>query len=170
MSEPTTELDPRYSGPEAVAIPWSQTEQALRAADLYWISTVRPDGRPHVTPLVGVWRAGALYFTTGLGERKAMNLDANQACVVTTGNNEWDRGFDVVVEGSASRIKDSALLRGVADAYREKYGDAWSFQVTGASFINRGKKSIVFELVPDTVFGFGKGPFSQTRYRFLPDS
>jgi hypothetical protein len=166
INEPVTELDSRYSGPDAVAIPWSDAEKTLQEAPLYWISTVRPDGRPHVTPLVGIWRAGALYFTTGAEERKALNLEDNPACAVTTGVNQWDRGFDVVVEGDAIRIKDSPLLRGVADAYREKYGDAWSFQVTGASFVNRGIKSIVFELPPDIVFGFGKDPFSQTRYRF----
>jgi len=166
MDEPRAELHPNYSEPDAVAVPWSETERALADAGLYWISTVRPEGRPHVTPLVGIWRAGALYFTTGPQERKALNLDRNPACVATTGNNDWDSGFDVVVEGSAARVEDSALLRGVADAYREKYGDAWSFKVTGASFVNRGRSSIVFELVPDTVFGFGKGPFSQTRYRF----
>lgn len=168
IDEPRAELDARYSSADAVAIPWSETERALRDAGLYWISTVRPDGRPHVTPLVGVWRAGAVYFTTGADERKALNLEENPACVITTGSNEWDSGFDVVVEGAATRVQDSALLRGVADAFRHKYGDAWSFQVTGSSFVNRGVKSVVFELVADAVFGFGKGLFSQTRYRLRP--
>jgi predicted pyridoxine 5'-phosphate oxidase superfamily flavin-nucleotide-binding protein len=27
----------------------------LQAAELFWISTVRPDGQPQVTPLVAVW-------------------------------------------------------------------------------------------------------------------
>jgi hypothetical protein len=164
--EPMTELDPRYSGPGAVAIPWSETVLALADAGLYWISTVRADGRPPVTPLVGVWHEASMYFTTGADERKAKNLEHNPDCVLTTGNNEWDSGFDVVLEGRAVRVQNSALLRRVADVYREKYGDAWSFEVLGASFVNRGMKSIVFELTPETVFGFGKGPFSQTRYRF----
>lgn len=166
--EPRAELDARYSGTDAVATPWSETERALRDAGLYWISTVRPDGRPHVTPLVGVWRAGAIYFTTGADERKALNLEKNPACIITTGNNEWNSGFDVVVEGEAKGVQDSALLRGIADAFRDKYADAWSFQVVGSSFVNGGVKSMVFELVADTVFGFGKDPFSQTRYRLRP--
>lgn len=166
IEEPKTELDSRYSGPEAKAIPWSETERALADAGLYWISTVRPDARPHVTPLVGVWHEGSMYFTTGAEERKALNLETNPRCTLTTGNNEWDTGFDIVVEGSAVRVQNSALLRKIADTFREKYGDAWSFQVLGASFVNRGMKSVVFQLAPETVFGFGKGPFSQTRYRF----
>lgn len=28
-------------------------EELLAAAELYWITSVRSDGRPHVTPLVG---------------------------------------------------------------------------------------------------------------------
>lgn len=164
--EPTPELDTRYSAPGVDAVPWPETERVLIDAGLYWISTVRPDGRPHVTPLVGVWHDTALFFTTGAEERKAMNLEGNAGCVITTGNNEWDAGLDVVVEGPAARVRDSSVLRAVADAYRAKYGEAWSFQVTGSSFFNRGMKSIVFEVSPKVVFAFGKGPFSQTRYRF----
>ncbi|MFB7546034.1 DUF6191 domain-containing protein [Streptomyces sp. NPDC056154] len=37
------------------------------------MSTVRPDGRPHVTPLIGVWSQSALYFSTGASERKGLN-------------------------------------------------------------------------------------------------
>jgi pyridoxamine 5'-phosphate oxidase-like protein len=51
MSTPDTALDQRYSGPGAVATGWEQTRRALEAAELFWISTVRADGRPHVTPL-----------------------------------------------------------------------------------------------------------------------
>jgi hypothetical protein len=36
--------------------------------------TVRPDGRPQVTPVVAVWLDGAVHFTTGPTERKAHNL------------------------------------------------------------------------------------------------
>lgn len=166
--EPITELDSRYSSAGAVAVPWSETRRALENAELYWISTVRPDGRPHVTPLVGIWHDGAVFFTTGPGERKTMNLEVNPNCTFTTGSNEWAAGFDVVVEGKARRIEDETWLESIADAYRDKYGDAWSFQVDdGAFFHDEGARSLVFEVRPVTVFGFGKGaPFSQTRYRF----
>lgn len=164
--QPTAELDPRYSSAGAVAVPWSETERVLQESGLYWISTVRLDGRPHVTPLVGVWHEGAMYFTTGAAERKALNIDDNPKCVLTTGKNDWDRGLDVVVEGTAVKVEDGDRLRRVADAYRDKYGKAWSFEVSGSSFVNRGMESLVFEVDPVTVFAFGKGPFSQTRYAF----
>lgn len=67
---------------------------------MYWLSIVHPEGRPHVTPIAGVWLDDALCFSTGQEERKARNLALNTACVVTTGCNVLD-GMDVVVEGEA---------------------------------------------------------------------
>lgn len=55
MTNPVTTLDPRFSDPGAVATDWDETRRALEAAQLFWITTVRRDGRPHVTPLVAVW-------------------------------------------------------------------------------------------------------------------
>jgi Pyridoxamine 5'-phosphate oxidase len=42
------------------------------------------DGRPHVTPLVAVWLADAIYFGTGADEQKAHNLRANSHVVLMT--------------------------------------------------------------------------------------
>ena len=76
-ARPETKLDSRYSSLDATATGWEQARELLARAELYWISTVRPDGRPHVTPLIAVWLDGALYFSTGEEERKARNLAAN---------------------------------------------------------------------------------------------
>ena len=51
---PVTELDPRYGEPEATAVPWHDVEHLLHEAELFWVTTTRPDGRPHVTPLLAV--------------------------------------------------------------------------------------------------------------------
>ena len=83
----------------------------LQGAEVYWLSTVRPDGRPHVTPLLGVWLDGALYFCTGPTERKAKNLAQNPNCAVTTGRNGLADGLDLVVEGAAAEVRDGAELR-----------------------------------------------------------
>ena len=103
MSMPVTALDERFSDPKAVATGWDETRRALDEAELFWITTVRPDGRPHVTPLVAVWLDGALYFCTGDTEQKAVNLAANPHVILTTGCNRWDGGLDVVLEGNAVR-------------------------------------------------------------------
>ncbi|MER6119333.1 pyridoxamine 5'-phosphate oxidase family protein [Streptomyces sp. NPDC001743] len=167
-SEPVAELDPRYSSPGAVPGVWAGAERLLSEAELYWLSTVRPDGRPHVTPLIGVWWQGALHFCTGAEERKARNLAANDEVVVTTGCNSWSEGLDVVVEGRAERVTDEGALARLAEAWGTKYGADWHFDVADGAFVGSlGNRAEVFAVSPRTVFGFGKGdPFTQTRWRF----
>jgi general stress protein 26 len=101
MSAPVTKLDQRYSGAAAVATTWDATRQALEDAELFWVSTVRADGRPHVTPVVAAWCDGAMWFTTGTEEQKFRNLSVNPQVVLTTGCNSWEHGLDVMVEGEA---------------------------------------------------------------------
>jgi hypothetical protein len=84
-TDPETHLDQRFSSPEATPRPWQEASDLLERAELYWLTTVRTDGRPHVTPLRGVWADGAFHFTTGPDEQKARNLAANGSCAVTTG-------------------------------------------------------------------------------------
>ena len=52
---------------------------------------------------------GALYFSTGPGEQKHVNLADNDECVLTTGTNTWNAGLDLCVEGPARRVTDEAL-------------------------------------------------------------
>ena len=170
-TEPIADLDTRFSSHGASAKAWSEAERQLRDAPVFWISTVRPDGRPHVTPLIAVWLDGALYFCTGPGERKAKNLARNAHCILTTGCNALDEGFDVVVEGDAVRVTDDGNLSRIADAYVSKYGDDWRFEVSDGAFAHQGghegSVALVYEVAPATAFGFGKGEeFSQTRWRF----
>ncbi|MFC8091227.1 pyridoxamine 5'-phosphate oxidase family protein [Streptomyces sp. NPDC057301] len=166
-TQPQTRLDGRYSDETATAVPWPDAEKLLAEAELFWISTVRPDGRPHVTPLPAVWSQGALHFCTGPEERKARNLAANPHLVLTTGTNRWDKGYDLVVEGEAVRITDEARLRELAAAWEAKYGSFWHFDVADGSFRHGAGHAYVYSVAPSTVFGFGKGePFSQTRWRF----
>ena len=77
MRYPDTKLDTRFSDPDAVATGWEET-RVLEQAELFWISTVRADGRPHVTPLVAVWLEDAIHFATGPDEQKAVNLRGNR--------------------------------------------------------------------------------------------
>lgn len=163
---PSTELDPRYGEPGVSPVPWPQAEAALAAAPLYWITTVRPDGRPHVTPLVAVWHDGALHVTTGADERKRRNLAANPAVALTTGTNALHSGTDLVLEGAAVRLTDADALQAVAAAFLAKYGEEWHFTVADGSFEHGGGRALVYRVAPATVFAFGKDPYSQTRYRF----
>jgi nitroimidazol reductase NimA-like FMN-containing flavoprotein (pyridoxamine 5'-phosphate oxidase superfamily) len=166
---PVTELDARFSSEDASPTPWKEARQRLVDAEVSWLSTVRPDGRPHVTTLLSVWLDDAGYFCTGPAEQKAKNLEMNRHCVLTTGCNEMRDGFDVVVEGDAVRVHDSAQLRRIADEYESKYGPEWRFEVRDDVFVQDEVPdgALVFRVAPATAFGFGRGKtYSQTRYRF----
>jgi len=156
--EPVTELDARFSADGATATQWAEARRRLAEAELYWLSTVRPDGRPHVTPLLAVWLDGALYFCTGPTERKAKNLALNRHCVLTTGCNELSEGLDVVVEGEAVAVSNDATLQRLAEAYESKYGTDWHFDVRDGAFRNdAGGVALVLEVAPATALGFRKG-------------
>lgn len=166
MTTPTTQLDPRFSDEGATPTGWDATERALEAAQLFWVTTVRADGRPHVTPLVAVWLDGGLHFTTGAEEQKAVNLRSNPHVILTTGCNDWDRGLDVVVEGDAVRTTDGATLQRLADAWRLKWDGQWKFEVGDGVFRHEAGEALVFSVAPTKVLAFGKQPFSHTRHVF----
>ncbi len=165
VKEPVTELHPQFSSEGATPTPWAEARERLEQAEVYWLTTVRPDGRPHVTPLISVWLDRALYFCTGPGERKAKNLVDNSQCILTTGCNTLAEGLDLVVEGDAVNVSDEARLQQLADAYTSKYD--WHFTVRDGAFYGKGGRALVYEVRPKVAFGFGKGDkFSQTRWRF----
>ncbi|MGD9702587.1 MAG: pyridoxamine 5'-phosphate oxidase family protein [Acidimicrobiia bacterium] len=164
---PLTELDAPYSGDGASAMPWADAAAAGEAAEIYWLSTVRPDGRPHVTPLLCVWLDDALHFCTGAEERKAKNLASNANCVLTTGNNTFQSGLDLVVEGSATRITDEPTLLRLAARWAEKYGTDWAFEVKDAAFEAEGHRADVFQVRPVKAYAYGRDDNpSATRYRW----
>jgi len=134
---------------------------------VYWLSTVRPDGRPHVTPMVAVWMDGALYFSTGRTERKAHNLAHNSHCIITTGCNALAQGLDLVVEGDAATVSDKATLQRVADGFAAKYDPPFNFKATDFTASGEGGDVLVYEVTPTRVFGYGRGEhYSATRWRF----
>jgi general stress protein 26 len=170
MNMPVTALDQRYSSPEARAIGWEETRALLEAAELSWLTTVRADGRPHVTPLVPAWVDGVLYFHTGAEEQKFVNLRANPYVVMTTGCNRWNAGIDVVVEGKATQVTDEKVLAAVAEAYAVRWDGRWQLTVRDGHFYHHdrpGQPSEVFGISPTRVFSHAKGdPFGATTHRF----
>jgi nitroimidazol reductase NimA-like FMN-containing flavoprotein (pyridoxamine 5'-phosphate oxidase superfamily) len=119
---PVTELHPGFSSEGATPTDWGEGRRHIENAEVFWLSTVRPDGRPHVTPLLSVWHDDSMYFCTGRDERKAKNLGQNPHCILTTGKNGLDGGLDVVVEGHTVEVSDKAELEQVANSYESKYG------------------------------------------------
>src|SRR5215210_1577826 len=126
-TEPTAsrpQMPPNYHIPTTNEglLPWSHARERLEQARIYWIATTRPDRRPHVTPVWGVWLDELLYFDGNPTTRRGRNLALNPAVVVHV--ESGGAGKDVViVEGAAHEIRrpDHALTTGIAAAYAAKY-------------------------------------------------
>ena len=89
----------------------------LTDARNYWVATTRPDGRPHVVPVWGLWMDGAFYFGTEAESRKGRNLATNPHIVV-----HLESGDDaVIIEGQAQRVLDQAEWERVLAALEAKY-------------------------------------------------
>jgi nitroimidazol reductase NimA-like FMN-containing flavoprotein (pyridoxamine 5'-phosphate oxidase superfamily) len=177
MNEPVTTMDARFSDPDAVATPWEQTRRVLETAELFWISTVRADGRPHVTPLIVVWLDGSLHFCSGVTQQKAVNLRGNPHVILTTGCNHWEEGLDVVVEGDAVRITDHDRLERLASVWATRWDGRFHFLVRNGYFYHHdeheapvGEAVLVFEVLPSKIFAFAQGvnsgTNSHTRHQF----
>ncbi|MEU8840537.1 pyridoxamine 5'-phosphate oxidase family protein [Streptomyces roseus] len=176
-----TELDARYSSAlnprpgaaDATATDWAEALRQLETAEIFWASTVRADGRLHVTPVIAAWHDGVLYFSTGPDEQKAKNLahDGHCALTTTTGRNSLTEGLDLVIEGTALPVADPAVLEEVITAYETKYGphitsSEGTFHGMADAF--RTGDVVVFALPPSTAYGFGRdnGVYTHTRWTF----
>jgi Pyridoxamine 5'-phosphate oxidase len=153
----------------ATPTPWARARSLLEGARAtYWLATVRPDGTPHVMPLLAVWVDGGLFFSAGERTRKARNLALDSHCVVTA----EEEPLDLVLEGKAVKVRDAATLQRVADAYAEVYG--WRVAVRDAAFHDtEGAPTAgpppydVYEVAPKVAFGFGTDEtLVPTRWRF----
>jgi nitroimidazol reductase NimA-like FMN-containing flavoprotein (pyridoxamine 5'-phosphate oxidase superfamily) len=118
-------------------LPWPWARERLERCRNYWLSTARPDGRPHTMPLWAVWHGGFLYLSTARTSRKALNLAANPACTIAA-----DEGREaVIIEGIATVEEDHDVLRPVWQAYKAKY----DWDITGESmFVVRPRVAFAF--------------------------
>jgi len=168
MTDPRAEIDPRYGSPEATPTPWSEARRVLADARTYWLATVRPEGRQHVTTIAGILLGDALLFTTSAPEVKAANLAQNAHAVITAGTSEM-QGLDVVVEGTAESVHDEQMLRAAAAAYHDRYDNLFDYTVDTDELrlVEGDAEVLLFRLRPVKAFGFRKGDeFSQTRWLF----
>jgi hypothetical protein len=136
-------------------LPWSHVGERMASARNYWIGTTRPDGRPHVIPVWGVWTNATFYFGTDKHSRKARNLASNPALVV-----HLESGDDVVIlEGTATEVIDPAVLVSIDDAYFAKY------QV---HLLGHAGGAVIYALQPHVALAWQESDFpgSATRWRY----
>lgn len=103
-------------------IPWSKIDNFLRAFRSIWLSTTRPDGRPHAVPVWYVWDGRDLDFISARNLQKSKNLASQPWIVVHAGD-----GDDVIIlEGPGEIVTKQDELERVDAACRAKYVDPGS--------------------------------------------
>lgn len=162
---PVTELDEGFSEPGAAARRWAGAAGVLSKTEMSWLPAVRGDGRPHVTPLPGIWLDGTLRFCAGPQEQKAKNRQADPGCVLAAGASQFRAGRGVAAEGPAVLVTGPARLQRLAARWKPELG--WDFTVAGGGVRDpAGRRGLGFGVTSAKVLAFGKSPCSQTRYRF----
>ena len=82
-------------------------DQRLRSDPIIWLTTVRPDGRPHTIPVWFLWDGKTVLIFSQPNTQKIRNLRDNPN--VTLALDGSDEGGDVVVlEGKAELLKEKA--------------------------------------------------------------
>jgi hypothetical protein len=168
---------------DAMATSWAEAKERLENPEsdrTYWLATVRPDGRPHVVPLLGLWLDDAFYFLTGEATRRGKNLAHSPQCVMTVSSQTLP-ALDLIVEGDCRKVTDDATLRRVADAYKATMD--WPLEVRDGAVFGPSAPTAgpppyaVIELMPTKVIGLpgiagteagvgSAGSFTPTRWRF----
>jgi PPOX class probable F420-dependent enzyme len=103
-------------------IPWSKIDRFLQSFRSIWVSTTRPDGRPHAVPVWYWWDGRFIYFASGERGQKVRNL-ARQPWVIVHAEDADDV---IILEGPSVVVTDPAERARVNAAYMEKYVDPGS--------------------------------------------
>jgi nitroimidazol reductase NimA-like FMN-containing flavoprotein (pyridoxamine 5'-phosphate oxidase superfamily) len=186
----TTERAPLHEEPmvdgQAGTTPWALARERLANPEpsrTSWLATVRPDGRPHLMPIIAFWIDGAFHFVVGEETRKGRNLAADGRCVVAIGSTTLP-SLDVVVEGYAQPLDDEDAVARIAETLR---GNTWPLEARGGHVYGPNAPTAgpppyaIYRMVPSKAFGlpgmFGMEQFDQselpkpTRWAFDgPDS
>ncbi len=160
MRQSRPDLAPGYGISESPTglLPWSHVTERLAAARSYWLATVRPDGRPHVAPVWGVWLDGAFSFGAERQSVKARNLAANPSLSL-----HLESGDDVVIlEGAVLAIPDPLAILGLDTAFQAKYG----MSAADPGKDDPSSAPIWYALSPDTALAWLESDFAATATRW----
>lgn len=140
---------------------WADVEPRLVESAVYWLSTTRPDGRPHVVPRWGVWLDGAFWHDGSPQTRHVRNLLGNAACTLHL----EDGTRAVIVEGSAGPTAPpgpelGGRLATAFGKYREQghtpASDSWEGELSGG----------LCRLAPTRALAWLNFPVDVTRFRW----
>ncbi len=140
-------------------LPWSWAERRLKKSHNYWITTVKPDGSPHVMIVWALWQDGRLLFSTGSASRKARNIANNPNCIIST-----EHAHEAVIVEGIAELADVPARRKFLANYTRKYD--WDMSSMRSDILSM--KEPVFAVRPRVVFALWEKHFQgkSTRWKF----
>lgn len=155
-------------------IPWSRALDLIEASARaegpgrsWFLTTARPDGRPHAAGVGALWDDGKVYVVSGPRTRKSRDLERNPRCAISVALD----GLDLIVEGIAAKVTDDGTLQRIVKRYQ---ASGWPARVEGGAFTAEYSAPSagpppwdLWVLTPVTAFGVATAePFGATRWRF----
>ena len=105
----------------AKLLTWDFVAQQMTEARHYWLATIVPDGRPHSTPVWGLWYENRLHVEGNPNSRWIRNLQKNPMISVSLPSGDKV----VIIEGKVQFIEDDELdeagWQQLDSAYQTKY-------------------------------------------------
>jgi nitroimidazol reductase NimA-like FMN-containing flavoprotein (pyridoxamine 5'-phosphate oxidase superfamily) len=121
-----------------------EVRRRLKSEQNIWVATVRPDGRPHLTPAWFALHAGKVYVCIDPDSVKAHNLARNRQVALAL----EDGAAPLIVEGETRLIEGAERPPGALDEFKRKYD--WDIAA-------ESQYSLLVEVTPKKVLSWGGG-------------
>ena len=99
----------------------SRIERFLQQEPIVWLSSVRPDGTPHIVPIWFWWDGEALLVFSKPDAQKVRNLRARPSAMLALG--DADEDFDIGLLEGRAEILDRPTAEVMPLEHLEKYAD-----------------------------------------------
>lgn len=161
--EPITEqldLPEGYGNPDKT-LGWEEVRKELEAAQTYWVTSVRPNGRPHIVPRDGIWLDDSWYYGGSPTTIHNRNVERNPAVVMHIG----DGLKAIIVEGNSvyiyPQLEIAELLSEINNSKYAHYG----MKTSAETYTERG----TWALKARRILAWTNLPENATRFRFTPE-
>lgn len=139
-------------------LPWAWALARIEESSDFWVATVRPDGRPHLSPVWAVWDGDALWFSAAPRSAKMRNIRAGSGVSVSTEDPE----NPVVLDGIVELVTDAERLLRFVDVMNRKYHTDYPVELFAPEHAAVGR------VRPERAIGLRSSDFegSPTRWTF----
>ena len=97
----------------------AHVDARLRAEPIIWLSSVRPDGRPHLVPIWFVWDGATILFFSQPAAQKVRNLRHSPQVMLAL--DSADEGEDIVLLNGRAELLGTDAPQSTLPEYAAKY-------------------------------------------------